>query len=45
MPLSFTLSTAVPFTVDVTSLSLQPGEGASLMISFDPDYRWVAEGD
>jgi hypothetical protein len=39
VPLSFTLQTAPPFAVDTAALALQPGEGAGVEVSFDPEYR------
>lgn len=38
LPLSFSLKTSVPFSVDRTSLTLQPGEQAPLSVSFDPHF-------
>jgi len=39
VPLSFALRTAPPFALDVPALSLQPGEGATVVVAFDPNYK------
>jgi hypothetical protein len=44
VPLSFTLRVAPPFSLDVTTLSLQPGEAGSVMVAFDPNYRYLPGG-
>jgi hydrocephalus-inducing protein len=39
LPLQFTVKATSPFSVEPSALSLQPGESAPLVFSFDPDFR------
>jgi hypothetical protein len=39
LPLEFVLRTALPFSVDTFEFLLQPGESATVNVTFDPGYR------
>lgn len=39
LPLHFTIKATHPFAIVPAALSLQPGESAAILVSFDPNYR------